>query len=473
VELAIISRMFRTYWLCLPVFALVGVAVGLLVSLVMAPVYTSETKLLVSIQTVDAVTPSDLVNGNNFAVQKTITYLEVVPSERVLAPVIEDLGLDETPEELAQRVVATAAPNSVVLTVQASAPTPAEATDLAAAVSESFSDVVVNELETPVANGISPVKIDELQAATVPEDPSAPILPLNLALGLFAGLLIGAIAALLLALSDKKIRSVSDVERVIARPVLGAVARGRRTSRKRPHSIAIAEEFRSIRTNLSFVSSHGAGKTFLVASSIRGEGRTSTVVGLAKAFAEIGAHVVVIDADFQSPKLSTALGAAQPNGLVDALTGAPRMSMIMTESDYPGIDVIPSGTVTIDNPSRLLGGVSMKRLIDNLAPEYDVILIDAAPLLVAADAAMVSGLADGAIVIAGTGRVTSTQLESGIEVLTNLEVPIAGVIVTMAPKGRRREPRRQAPAPVPPTVPSIGSGVSEVFEFRGDESLAR
>lgn len=435
---SVIGRMFRKFWVLMVALAIVGLGAAALVSALMTPVYTSETRLFVSVQTTAAATPSDLVQGNNFAAQKTAAYLEVVPSERVLGPVIDQLGLDETPSELAQRVVATTEPQSVVITIAANADTATAAADLAEAVSDTFSDVVVNELELPVGGGISPVRIEVLESATLPEEPSSPNLLLNLALGGFIGLVAGVVAALILVLLDSRVRGAREAEQVSGRAVLGGLqadrvsARGRLVVAENPVG-ASAEAYRALRTNLEFVARQGGKKVFLVTSSREGEGKTTTAANLALTIARNGSRVVVVDGDLRSPGIAALLGVSAQRGLSEVLTGTLDVGEALMRSPHDQVTVLPAGARP-DNPAELLGSERMSTLIAALAAAFDVVIIDSPAALPVTDAAVLSGQVDGTIVVAAAGRVKQSELASTLEVLRNIQAPVAGIVVTMLPR---------------------------------------
>ncbi|PJJ71847.1 capsular exopolysaccharide synthesis family protein [Diaminobutyricimonas aerilata] len=435
---SVIGRMFRKFWVLMVALAIVGLGAAALVSAIMTPVYTSETKLFVSVQTTAAATPSDLVQGNNFAAQKTAAYLEIVPSERVLGPVIDQLGLDETTAELAQRVSATTEPQSVVITIAANADTATAAADLAEAVSDTFSEVVTNELELPVGGGISPVRIEVLESATLAEEPSSPNLLLNLALGGFIGLVAGVVAALVLVLLDKRVRGAREAEQISGRAVLGGLQADRISSRgqlvvyENPVG-ASAEAYRALRTNLEFVARHGNKKVFLVTSSREGEGKTTTAANLALTMARNGSRVVVVDADLRSPGIAARLGVPSARGLSEVLAGALDAGDALLRSPHDQVTVLPAGERP-DNPAELLGSERMSTLIAALAAAFDVVIIDSPAALPVTDAAVLSGQVDGTIVVAAAGRVKQSELASTLEVLRNIQAPVAGVVVTMLPR---------------------------------------
>ena len=433
-ELSVAWRVLRVYgWLAVAL-ALVGLLAAAIVTAQQTPVYVSQSQLIVALQTTGSATPNDRVDANRFAEQTAATYADVVPSSPVLQDAISALGIDETPQSLADRIDASSEVESPIVQIRAEADTPENAEALANAVTDSFQNYVETVLEPPVA-----VKEDEerstitfgvLQSASLPISADSPNVLVNLGLGLLVGLFLGAALALVLALADRRLRSVGEVERVIGRPVLGVMGLGATGTRRSSEAVPLDESLRAICTNLAFVGRNGAGMSFVVVSTKRGEGAPEAIVGIAKAFAEIGARVMVVDADFALPRVASMFGASGSLGLVDALTRGAKLSDAIVTTEDPQIHTIPAGGVSVASPSRLLGSAQMALVVDELNDAYDVVLFSAQPLLVAADAAVLSSVVRGVVVVAGSGRVSSPELSSAIDSLTNLEVPISGVVVT-------------------------------------------
>lgn len=442
-ELAVAWRVLRVYgWLAL-LFGLIGLLVAGVYTVQQTPVYVSQSRLIVGLQTSGTASPNDRVNANNFASQTAATYAQVVSSSQVLQQAISALKITATPQSLAEMVNATSVVDSPIITVQVKADSPSSAAALGDAVTKSFQNYVVTVLEPPVSSTStnkdkSTITVAVLQAATVPTVADSPKPLVNLGLGLLAGLLIGAAVALVLALTDKRLRTVGEVERVIGRPVLGVLGLAATGSVASADAVLLDEPLRAIRTNYTFVAQGRSGMVSVVASSKSGEGAVETVVGLAKAFAEIGARVVVVEADFASPRLAPMFGLSGDLGLVDVLTRGAELVDVVQPSDDPLISVLAEGGAGVENPSRLLGSGPMALVVDELRAGYDVVLFSVPPLLVAADAAMLSTLVGGVVVVAGSGRVTAPELSSAIDSLSNLEVSILGVVMTRRSLRRRR-----------------------------------
>jgi capsular polysaccharide biosynthesis protein len=130
-------RIFRRNWITIVALALAGLLVGGAASLLVHPTYTASTQLFVAIQSSGTVT--ELQQGNTFSQARVQSYVKTVTTPVVLNPVVDTLGLTESPEQLAERINATSDPDTVLITITASDPSPAQAAAIAQAVGAALS----------------------------------------------------------------------------------------------------------------------------------------------------------------------------------------------------------------------------------------------------------------------------------------------------------------------------------------------
>ena len=435
-ELKRLVRILRKRWILIVAFVLLGVVGGAAAALLTPVQYQSSTRVFVAAQIQNGSSPGDLVQGNNFVVQKLPYYLDVATSPRVLDPVITSLGLNESAIDLAQRVTATTQPGSAIIEIAALAPNATAAQQLAQAVSESFTDVVINQLEKPADGGASPVTVGVLDPAVVPDNPALPQLYLNLAVGLLIGLLVGLVTAFILGLLDRRVYNRDDVERLTEVPVLGAIpleARAHPIIAPDGATTGRAEAFRILRTNLEFADAGTERRSLVVTSSVAGEGKTTTLLNLAIVLAESGATVAVIDADLRTPRLADYLGLDSGRGLSDVLVGDVQLkeSLQSWGTQHP-LTVLSSGKIPT-NPSELLGSTAMGSVLDALSSSYDYVLIDAPSALAVTDAAVLSRWTGGTILVVGANRVSEPELLAAFDALEAVGTTPVGVVLAMVP----------------------------------------
>ncbi|PRA81993.1 polysaccharide biosynthesis tyrosine autokinase [Microbacterium sp. MYb66] len=429
-------RVFRRNVVLIISATLIGVSVGALVALNTAPRYEASTELLVAAQSPSG-SSVELNLGRTYAQQAITSYVALVSSSLVLQPVIDDLGLDVEPSALAGKVRASAAINSLAITVTVSDRNPSQAARLANAIGDSFATVVVEQLEKRPDDASSLIRIDTLQAAQVPVTPVAPNMVLSILIGGLIGLAAGIGGSALRTILDTRIRSTKDVERATAAPLLGAIAFDSNAS-SQPLIMAAnrsdprAEAFRSLRTNVQFLAIGGESAVFVVTSAGPGEGKSTTAANLAIAFAESGARVALVDGDLRLPRVADYFGIEGGVGLSDVLAGRIPASEAMQRWGRGTLFLLPAGTVP-PNPAELLGSGGMKSLLAELKRAFDVIIIDAPPVLLVTDATVIASRANGALLVAASGKTTIPRLSAAVESIEKIGANVLGTIVTMLP----------------------------------------
>jgi capsular exopolysaccharide synthesis family protein len=416
---------------------LLGIAVGSSLAIVATPKYQSKTKIFVSVQSTDTSSPGELVSGNSYAQQKVKSYVDIVASPSVLDPVIKELELNVTAAELGTQITASSSVGTVIIEITATDTDPQMAANIANATAQSFQTVVVDQLEKPTGGGPSLVKVQTVQPAEPSEQPSSPNLAINLGVGAVLGLIVGIGAAILRSTLDTRVHGRHDVESLTDVPILGGTTYDPESTKyplivhTDPRSPR-AESFRALRTNLRFVNVDSNNRSFVITSSIPGEGKTTTTANLALALAESGARVVLIDADLRIPKLAEYMALEGSVGLTDVLIGRAALADVLQKWGNNDLFVLPAGQVP-PNPSELLGSEAMISLLAALNEQVDYVLLDSPPLLPVTDAAVLSTLTAGAIVVAAAGRVKKSELSAAIRNLNQTKSRVIGVVLTMLP----------------------------------------
>lgn len=415
---------------------LIGVSTGALIAMLTPQRFEADAEVMVTVQVADSATPADRALATGYARQVVETYRALLTSSLVLQPVVGDLGLSTTPAGLASSISASVAPNSAIITVSVSDSNPGQAARIANAVTESFSTVITDTLEKREEEAPHSVRIVTLQLAQVPTAPVAPNLQLSLIVGALLGLAAGIGAALLRATLDQRVRTASDVEAAISVPVLGQIPLDGDTAE---HPLAVssapqglrAEAFRALRTNVRFLFSEGQG-VFVVTSSGPGEGKSTTAGNLALAFADAGHRVVLVDGDLRLPRVAEYFGIEGGVGLSDVLAGRVELNDVIQRWGHGAMFVLPSGTVP-PNPAELLGSRAMAELVAALKEAFDVIIIDAPPLLLVTDAAVIARVATGAILVAASGSTQANRLADAAKSIEAVEARVLGTVVTKVP----------------------------------------
>jgi succinoglycan biosynthesis transport protein ExoP len=434
VELKDYLRIIRKRWVMILALTLFGVAASAGATILTTPQYESSSLVFVNVQSGGTV--GDLAQGSNFVQGQVKSYAEAVNTPRVLDPAISRLGLDMSARELASQVSAATVTDTVNITISVTSDSPTRSADLANAVTSSFRQVI-SEITAPADGSTSQVLVSVLRDASVPSSPVSPRTNLNLAVGFFIGLALGLAFSVLRETLDTRIRGERDVKAVTDAPIIGGIAFDPGAVARPlivqddPHSVR-AEAFRTLRTNLQFLEVDAGGRSFVVTSSVPSEGKTTTSVNLAIALADAGAHVVIVDADMRRPKLADYMGIEGAVGLSDVLISRAELADVLQPWGRGNLAVLASGAIP-PNPSELLGSRAMVALVQALEAEFDVVLFDLPPLLPVTDAALVSKLTRGALLVVAAGKTHRGEFTGAVAALQNVGAKVAGVILTMMP----------------------------------------
>jgi capsular exopolysaccharide synthesis family protein len=198
-----------------------------------------------------------------------------------------------------------------------------------------------------------------------------------------------------------------------------------------PNSIQ-AEAYRQLRTNLQFVAGAGRGRTVLVTSSIPGEGKSASAVNLAISLAEAGSRVCLVEADLRRPGVGRYLDLESTVGLTTVLIGAVDLADAVQPWGSGRLDVLMSGQRP-PNPSEMLSGPGMGELLDSLQEQYDMVIIDGAPLLPVTDSAVLARRCAAVVVVVGAGQVRRKELHRSLSDLETIGANVVGVLLTKVP----------------------------------------
>ncbi|WP_416380808.1 polysaccharide biosynthesis tyrosine autokinase [Georgenia sp. H159] len=441
-ELGDYLSVLRSRWITVAVVTLATLAATALATLLATPQYTSSTRIFFAVQAGESV--SDLAQGSTFTEKQMASYAEVAKSPIVLKPVDESLNLNADPRVLGDALAVSVAADTTILVISATDEDPVLARDIANAVADQLADTV-GGLSPERQDGTEAVRATMLSEAQVPDSPSSPNTTRNLALGLVLGAVLGVSVALLRAVLDTKVRDEADISAISDITPLAAVPLDESSSGHpvfmHDDSMSLrAEAIRRLRTNLQFVDFGDRPSSIVVTSSVPGEGKTTTSINLAASLADAGARVILVDADLRRPSVAKYMGYEGRVGLTTVLIGRANVEDVAQPWQGTSLDVLPSGQVP-PNPSELLGSRAMSRLLTDLASTYDVIVIDSPPLLPVTDAAILSKMTGGTLVVAGADRLHKQQLRSSLESLEQVGAHVLGIVLN---KAQRKERDRYA-----------------------------
>ena len=287
--------------------------------------------------------------------------------------------------------------------------------------------------EISAAAGISANNVSLVDEATAPILPSSPDLVLNLALALLGGLAVSAIFVTLREQLDDIIRVPDEIEQKLGIPVLGSVpmesASGELSEILGDPKSSLSEAYSALRTALLYSTADGLPRSISVTSTQAGEGKTTTSFALSVRFASLDKRVLLISADLRRPSLHNLLGLPNERGLADLLTSDTPLSEIMMTTSYPNLDFVASGPIS-PNPTELLGGPRLRKLIEETSRLYDVVIVDGPPVLGLADAPQLASVVSATIFVIESNRGSRGETKSALRRLRSGHATIIGALLT-------------------------------------------
>lgn len=306
--------------------------------------------------------------------------------------------------------------------------------------SDVLQNLIKNYQDAQIALNNTQGNIKSTEFASIPQEPAIDRKLTYLIQGFLGGILAGSLVAYLLEQLDQKISNVEQIKEYFAQPILGKIpdfyyrkADKIVTSlptKDNPSSI-ISENFRMVCTGLKFMGTEEKPlKVVTISSTVAGEGKSTIAANLAVAAAGLGTKVLLIEADFRKP------GQRQIWENIDKNIGLSDLLQIENDKSFSefitplmtNLDILPAGT-TKSNPVALIGSSQMVHLLDEMKNEYDLIILDAPPVSVAADAQILGRMSDGMLMVIRQRKATTSMLDNTSESLLQADVKVLGLLL--------------------------------------------
>ena len=193
----------------------------------------------------------------------------------------------------------------------------------------------------------------------------------------------------------------------------------------------IAEQFRTIRTNIDFMSVDSKVKTIAFTSANISEGKSTVTANVAIAMAQAGKKVLLIDADLHRPTMHQTFDVKNQVGLTSVLTSDADeiyMNEVVKRDVIPNLSILTSGPIP-PNPSELLSSKRMNAFLENVSKHYDVVIFDMAPILEISDSQILAGEMDGVVLVARQGVTQKLAIKRAVEMLKIAKTRILGYVM--------------------------------------------
>ena len=310
--------------------------------------------------------------------------------------------------------------------------------------------------ESGLLAGLHSTNISIVDWARPSDTPAKPVLLLYLVGSILAGLVIGSVAALLRDVTDTKIQDLREISRELGpmplcvlpyqreRPALvpGAslAAKSPLPALDSPHSLFV-ESLRSLRTSLMLSRSGTPPRSVLVTSPLAGEGKSFLSWNLAILFAQQGKRVLLCDADLRHPWLHRNLEVSPQVGLSTVLAGLSSdhgASAVIPVLEVPGLFLIPAGPLP-PYPAELLASHQMAELVKAWEVQYDLVILDAPPVLQFTDAVVLSSMVNSVLLIARHQKTPLPALEKSYRMLEDVQAT-SGRKINIVINGMKEQP---------------------------------
>lgn len=268
----------------------------------------------------------------------------------------------------------------------------------------------------------------------------------NLLLSVIFGFICSSLVIYLVESLNTSIKTVEDLELfglsvLSIVPSIGSDKRSKKKSKIKNKEITrrliitedpkspISEAYRTLRTSVMYSGERKeGGKILMVSSPGPGEGKTTTVCNLAITYANLGKKTLLIDADLRKPVMYKVFNLNKENGLTSYIVGKDTLNESISKSDIENLDIMTSG-INPPNPSEILDSQKMKKLLEKLRGQYDVILIDSPPMIAVTDALILSNLIDDFILVCRSGVTQKGALDRSIKSLEQIKGSFSGAVL--------------------------------------------
>ena len=271
------------------------------------------------------------------------------------------------------------------------------------------------------------------------------------AVGVFSGLLVGVIVAFMRDWLDTTVRTEQDLAAIVGVAVVGTIPNLQQQASSvgyrlpvpkgadpsvpvasRDYQTPAAEAYRTLRTNLNYLTPPRPPRVIVITSALPGDGKTTTAVNLAVTLAHQGQRVILIDAETRRGTVHDLFGIPPAPGFFDLMYGqaSPGECIRRVEMEGGGtLDVLPLGSAPSVNPADLLVAGRLQPLFERLRPQYDYIIIDTPPLNLFTDGALIGAHADALLLVARADKTDRDELRYAVQQLRNVQVTLAGTIL--------------------------------------------
>lgn len=424
------KKLLRRWYLILAMMILGGAAAGVYTTYRITPLYQSQCMLYVNNGALSVGSTTVSLQDLNASKSLVDTYLVILKSRKVLMEVADKAGLPYGYDTMNSMISGSQVNGTEVFSVTVTSPNPEEA--------ELVANVVADVLPVAIADIVEGSTAKIVDYAVVPYYPISPSKSKNILMGAMLGAMLCCGILVLMYLLDDKIENEEDMMVGNKYPLLSVIPElkkpkgsgNQEEENVEDLSFASQEAYHLLGTNVMYsLADQEQGKVIGIASSVAAEYKSTTAINLAKTLARNGQKVLLLDCDLRLSYLDKRLGVEEKPGLTEYLTGTANLAEILRNSKQENLDVIVSGTRSM-NPGELLRSHRMERALTQFRKEYDYIVIDFPPINIVVDSLVLGKLTDGFVMVAREGYTQKKTFLEALNKLKFLDIRVLGLVLT-------------------------------------------
>jgi polysaccharide chain length determinant protein (PEP-CTERM system associated) len=303
----------------------------------------------------------------------------------------------------------------------------------ASVTAELYKMLLQKQQEARISENMNLGNVRIVEEAVMPERPIKPKKLQNMLVAVVVGLMFGVGAAMFLEYLDDTIQTADDAEQIAQLPTLGIIPWLRSQNDAKLITLAdprspASESYRTLRTNIKFLSADSPLRTLTITSAGPEEGKSTTIANLGVSFAQTGKKVLIVDTDMRKPTVHTIFGLRSDIGVTSVLAGDLPLEEAIQNTEAETLQVLTCGPIP-PNPAELLESNRFQTLIEELKERYDVVLFDAPPIIAVTDASILAAKLDGLILLLGVNKVTRKAAKHALQLLARAKVKVWGMVV--------------------------------------------
>jgi capsular polysaccharide biosynthesis protein/MinD-like ATPase involved in chromosome partitioning or flagellar assembly len=446
------ARTLTVHWKLLVGALLACVAGAAFITAFQTKAYESSATVLISFP--GQTDPSQLYYGTQAAQDRLPSYAAIAGGRSIAERAVAHYDLPISAEALVSKTHVVYIPKSLMFTITVTDTDPNRAAALTKGMADEFVEVVgtlgVNPKGTlpppPTVDGqpgpqpqtieAIPTRATVVEPARASAQPISPVPMRNMALGLVAGVLLGVGVALTREATDHSVRDREKLERLSKLPTLAELPGKRGTAPRFGTDISFDDAVRGLRARLLRAAGPGASRV-VVTAPFGGEGTTTTALNLAKAAAEAGEDVLLVEGDTRRPVIAGLLKVESGEGLASALANPEVAVEVVKPTPIAKLFMLATRAARRDTlPCSAYPPEVLDNVMQELSATFTRTVVDGPPVLATADSGMLAGAVHATVLVVRARRTTEEELADALTALNGAGARVIGTVLTDAKVAR-------------------------------------